>query len=63
MDSILKEICLDIINGDIDSEHFTELLLKSGVDPEGLEWQIANRLLYQCDSLKEREKKLSKIMH
>ena len=63
MDQVLKEICLDIINDDIDSEHFSKLLIASGVMPEGFEWQIANRLLDKGDGLKEQEKIMRKIMH
>lgn len=63
MDNILKEMCIDIINDDINSERFGWLLLQSGVVLDGLEWEVANKLIYQSDDVKEAEKKLSKIMH
>ncbi len=45
MDPALKALCLEVIGGDVDSEQFAYLLMKTGVSVESLEWEIAARLM------------------
>lgn len=41
----LRELCAEILADNVRSLHFTQLLLKSGVIPDSVEWEMANRLL------------------
>jgi hypothetical protein len=45
MDLALKQLCLEVISGNVDSERFAWLLIETGVNVEGPEWDVANRLL------------------
>ena len=47
MDPALKALCLELIDGDVDSERFAWLLMETGVNVEGPEWDVASRLLGQ----------------
>lgn len=51
MDPILKEMCLSVVNGDVNGEKFTSLLMESGLNLEEVEWQVATRLLGESDRI------------
>jgi len=52
MDPILREMCMEVLEGDVNSEKFAALLIESGVDPQGFEWDFATRLLERGDDMR-----------
>lgn len=50
MDPTLKALCLEVLGGDVDGERFGLLLMETGVNIEGLEWDVATRLLERSDA-------------
>lgn len=51
MDHYLKELCMEVINQDINSEKFVALLVETGVRLESLEWDMANKILVKGDQI------------
>jgi hypothetical protein len=51
MDPVLRALCLEVIGGDINSERFAWLLIETGVNVEGPEWDMANRLLEHREAI------------
>ena len=47
MDPALRALCMEVIDGDVDSERFALLLIETGIRVESLEWEVAGRLLGQ----------------
>lgn len=60
MDPVLKQMCVEVLEGDVDGEKFAALLIESGINPEGCEWDIASKLLDRGD---EMRLKLQKFGH
>ncbi len=57
MDPALKALCMEVIDGDVDSERFAWLLIETGVQVEGPEWDMATKLLgrrQEVNSLAEK---------
>ena len=50
MDPSLKALCVEVLSGNIDSEKFAWLLIETGVNVDGYEWNVANHLLRQGDA-------------
>lgn len=42
---LFRELCLEVIQGGIHTDRFTELWLETGVRLEGFELELANRFL------------------
>ena len=59
----LKELCIEIVDGDIESDRFTELLIETGVDIESFEWDIIGKLLGQGDKMKDVSSRLANSLH
>ena len=56
MDPFLKELCLEILNENVNSERFAWLLIETGIKVESFEWDVINKLLNEGDELKASEK-------
>jgi len=62
MDPALKALCLEVIDGDVDSERFSWLLIETGVQVEGPEWEMANRLLGRREEVKSLSQKFGETL-
>lgn len=51
MDPYLKELCMEIINQDVNSDRFVSLLIETGIKLESLEWDMANKILGKGDEI------------
>lgn len=51
MDPILREMCVSVIEGDVNGEKFTSLLMESGLNLEEIEWHVATKLLQESDRI------------
>lgn len=49
---VLRDLCIEIANGDIGGRRFSELLLEAGILLDEDEWKAANRLLGKSDELR-----------
>ena len=63
MDLSLKALCMEVINGDVDSERFAWLLIETGVNIESHEWDVANDLLKKGDAIAHLAKNTSTTIH
>ncbi len=52
MDPVLREMCIEVLEGDVNSDRFASLLIESGVNPQGFEWDYATRLLERGDEMR-----------
>ncbi len=59
MNKLLRELCLEVANGDIGSENFNRLWIEAGIPLEGQEFEVANLILAKVPelSLEELQKK------
>ena len=57
MDPALRALCLEVLGGDVDSERFAWLLIETGINVEGLEWDMVNRLLERGEAMSSISKK------
>lgn len=62
MDPVLREMCVEVLEGDIDSEKFASLLIQSGMEPKGFEWDFASRLLERGDQMRSTAMKFGKTV-
>jgi len=62
MDPVLIERCLEVLEGDVDSEKFASLLLQSGIEPQGVEWDFASRLLERGDQMRSTVRKFGNTL-
>jgi hypothetical protein len=62
MDPALKALCLEVLNGNVDSERFAWLLIETGVNVESYEWDVANHLLRQGDAIQSLAKKFGETI-
>lgn len=62
MDPALRALCLEVIRGDVDSERFAWLLIESGVNVEGPEWEMANRLLEHKETIESLRRRLGEVL-
>lgn len=62
MDPALKALCLEVIGGDVDSERFAWLLIETGVNVEGPEWEMANRLLERRETIHSLTRKFGETL-
>jgi hypothetical protein len=63
MDPVLREMCVEVLEGDVDGEKFAMLLLESGINPEGIEWDFASRLLDRRDQMLSIERKYGQTLN
>ena len=63
MDPTLKALCLEVLGGDVDGERFGLLLMETGVNVEGLEWDIATRLLDRSDAAYSLARRFGDTIH
>ena len=49
---VLRDLCIEIAQGDIGGRRFNELLLDAGILLDEDEWRTANRLLGKSDELR-----------
>lgn len=63
MDPALRALCMEVIDGNIDSERFAWLLIETGIRTDTFEWQIASRLLGRQDSKFSLEKSWGDTIH
>ena len=52
MDPVLREMCIEVLEGDVNSDRFASLLIESGINPQGFEWDYATRLLERSDEMR-----------
>lgn len=45
MDPALRALCVEVVEGNVDSEGFAWLLIETGVDVDDFEWKVAARLI------------------
>ena len=50
-ETILLELCLEVAKGDLASPRFHELWMESGINLEGDEFEIANRILVHAHEI------------
>lgn len=63
MNFILKEMCREVLDGNINSEKFAGLLIESGINPEGVEWDIASKLLDKSDEMRLKVERLGQTLN
>lgn len=63
MNPFLKELCMEVLNQDLDSEKFLSLLVETGVRLESLEWDMANKILIKGDEIHSHMKRNRDILH
>lgn len=63
MDSSLKALCLEVLGGDVDSERFAWLLIETGINVEGYEFEVANNLLKQGDAIASLSTRFGQTLH
>lgn len=54
MDPFLKEMCLQVLRGDVDNESFARLLIETGINIESFEWDLIAKLLTRGDLMRWR---------
>ena len=47
----LRELCLEVVQGNVGGQRFNDLLIKAGVFLDDHEWSMTNRLLEQSEQL------------
>lgn len=63
MDPALKALCMGVLWEDVDSEQFAWLLIETGVNVEGPEWEVATRLIGEGEVTNSLAKKCSTTVH
>ncbi len=63
MNPYLKEMCLEILSGDIDGERFGKLLLETGISIESFEWDLISKMLNQETAATCGFSRLGKAVH
>jgi len=63
MDSALRALCLEVLEGDVDGDTFAHLLIETGINVESFEWDIANKLLEQGDAINSLSKRYGQTIH
>lgn len=63
MDPVLRAMCLEVLDDNVNSDEFTAMLIESGIDPAGVEWEVASRLLDKGDEMRLKLKKFGKTVH
>ena len=63
MDPALKALCLEVLGGNVDSERFAFLLIETGVNVDGYEWSVANRLLEEGEAIHSLAKRFGNTIH
>ena len=51
MDSALLKLCIAVLNDNVVSQQFNELLIETGVSLESSEWDVANKILGKADEI------------
>lgn len=51
MDPYLRELCLEVLNQDINSEKFNSLIIETGIKLESTEWDGTNKVLKKGDEI------------
>jgi len=63
MDPSLMALCMEVLSGDVDSEHFAGLLIETGVSIDEFQWSVANRLLDEGEMINSFSKRFGKTVH
>ena len=63
MDLSLKALCMEVIQGNVDSERFAWLLMETGINLESFEWDVANDLLKKGDAIAHLAKHSESTVH
>jgi hypothetical protein len=63
MDAVLRAMCLEVLEDNVNSDEFTAMLIESGIDPAGVEWEVASRLLDKGDEMRLKLKKFGQTVH
>lgn len=63
MDPKLRQLCLEILTGDVNGESFARLLIETGIEVTSFEWDIANKLLIQGDEIKSHARSTTNTLH
>jgi hypothetical protein len=50
-EGLLMELCLEVAKGDLASERFRDLWIESGINLDGEEFEIANRILVRAQEM------------
>jgi hypothetical protein len=50
-DVYLRELCFEVVHGNVGGQRFNDLLIKTGVFLDDHEWTIANRLLEESEQI------------
>ncbi len=56
MDLTLKALCMEILNGDVDGDRFSSLLIETGINIDSYEWDVANKLLEKGEEINALKK-------
>ena len=51
IDPKIKELCLEIILGDVGSARFNDLLLETGISLDDGEWEATNKILSKSEEM------------
>lgn len=52
MDQHLKDLCVAILLERIGGDRFNQLLLKTGICLDSMEWDMANKILEKADEMR-----------
>lgn len=50
-DVYLRELCLEVVKGNVGGARFNDLLIKTEVSLEDHEWEVTNRLLLESEEI------------
>lgn len=51
MDNNLKELCIEILEQNLNGDRFTNLIIESGIKLDSNEWDVANKILEKADEV------------
>jgi len=63
MDPALMALCREVLEENVDSDEFATLLLETGVNIDGLQWDVASKLLNKGDSINYLSKRFGQTVH
>lgn len=63
MDPALRALCQEVLGGNVNSERFAWLLIETGINIHGFEWDVASRLLEWNEAINALAKKYGSTTH
>ena len=63
MDPALRALCMEVLDGDVNSDIFASLLFETRVNLDSHEWDVASKLLGKGDAMDSLTKIYGKTIH